>query len=155
MTLDGTTLGVSEKQKTVTGTFTSNKTWTLKATDERGATATKTASLYFLNGVYYGVSNLTTVTDSSGVLSTFRDTLTKSLRSGKLTSFSVSAGAGQYIYYLLPKRMGTCAFNVGGFDGGFSLIATAKLTNASGYTEDYYVYRSDNASLGQTEVKVS
>ena len=155
LTLDGEALNTTETKKTVTGTFTSNKTWTLKATDERGTTATKTATLSFLNGVYYGVSNLTTVTDSNGVLATFRDTLTKSLRSGKLTSFSVNAGAGQYIYYLLPKRMGTCAYNVGGFDGGFSLIATAKLTNASGYTEDYYIYRSVNSSLGQTTVTVS
>lgn len=155
LTLDGADVAPDVRQKTVTGTFTANKTWTLKATDEREATATKTTTLSFLNGIYYGVSNITTVANSNGVLTTFRDALTKSLRSSKLTSFDVNAGAGQYIYYCLPKRMGTCAFNVGGFDGGFSLVATANLTNASGYTEEYYIYRSDNASLGQTAVKVS
>lgn len=150
LTLDGTTLGVSEKQKTVTGTFTSNKTWTLKATDERGTTATKTAALSFFNGVYYGVAAEPASYDSAFILG-----LTKNLRSSKLSSFSVNAASSQYIYYCLPKRMGTCAFKVGGFDGGFSLVKTISFTNASGYTEDYYIYRSDNAGLGQTAVTVS
>lgn len=150
LTLDGTALGLSERQKTVTGAFTANKTWTLKATDERGATATKTVSLSFLNGVYYGVAALPSSYDSAFILK-----LTKNLRSSKLASFSANAASGQYIYYCLPKRMGTCAFNVGGFDGGFSLVDTISFTNASGYTEEYYVYRSDNAGLGQTAVAVS
>ena len=150
LTLDGATIGVVEHPKTVTGTFTSNKTWTLKATDERGAESTKTATLSFLNGVYYGVATQPSVYDSAFILG-----LTKNLRSSKLTSFSANAGSGQYIYYCLPKRMGTCAFKVGGFDGGFSLVKTIPFTNASGYTEDYYMYRSDNAGLGQTAVTVS
>ena len=29
------------------------------------------------------------------------------------------------------------------------------MTNASGYTEDYYVYRSTNAGLGSTTVTVA
>lgn len=155
LTLDGASIDASTTSKTVTDTFASNKTWTLVATDERGATSTKTATLSFLNGVYYGVSNLTEITDSNGVLATFRDALTKNLRSGKSTSFSANAGEGEYIYYLLPKRMGTCSFNVGGFDGGFNLINTVNLKNASGYTEEYYIYRSENVGLGQTTVKVA
>lgn len=158
LTFDGQTIDATAKSKTVTGTFTSNQTWTLEwtleATDERGAKSTKSATLSFLNGVYYGVSNLTTVTDANGVLASFRDSLTKNLRSGKLTSFSVNAGEGEYIYYLLPTQMGTCSFNVGGFDGGFNLIATTNLKNASGYTEEYYIYRSENVGLGQTTVNV-
>ena len=150
LTLDGETLGNSETSKTVTGSFTSNKTWTLKATDERGATSTQTASLSFYNGVYYGAAAVPSAYDSTFVL-----TLTKNLRSSKLTSFSANAASGQYIYYCLPKRMGTCAFKVGGFDGGFSLVKTISFTNASGYTEEYYIYRSDNAGLGQTAVTVS
>jgi hypothetical protein len=51
--------------------------------------------------------------------------------------------------------MGTRSFKVGGFDGGFTLYDTISFTNASGYTEEYYVYRSDNAGLGQTSVTVS
>lgn len=150
LTLDGAAVDVAATSKTVTGTFTAYKEWALKATDERGATSSKTASLSFLNGVYYGVSTEPAAYDSAFILG-----LTKNLRSSKLTSFSVKAGSGQYIYYCLPKRMGTCSFKVGGFDGGFSLVDTISFTNASGYAEDYYVYRSDNAGLGQTAVTVS
>ena len=126
-----------------------NKTFTLKATDERGAVATRTTSILFLNGVYYGVSAIPATLDSAFVL-----TLTKELRSNKKPSFTANAGAGQYIYYCLPKRFGTCAFTVGGFTGGFTLVDTIAFTNASGYTEDYYIYRSDNAALGSTSVTV-
>lgn len=150
LTLDGSALTVSTKTVNVTGAFTANKTWTLKATDERGATSTRTASLTFLNGVYYGAAAEPSAYNSAFVLG-----LTKSLRSGKLTAFSANAGSGQYIYYCLPTRMGTCSFKVGGFDGGFSLIDTIEFTNASGYSENYYIYRSDNVSLGQTSVSVS
>lgn len=130
--------------------ITSNTTWTLTATDERGATAEKTASLTFLNGVYYGVKAAPGEYDSAFILG-----LTKNLRSSKLTSISVNAGDGQYIYYCLPKRFGTCSFTVGGFSGGFSLVETIQFENASGYTEDYYIYKSDNAGLGSTKVTIA
>lgn len=126
-----------------------NKTWTLKATDDRDATATKTTSVSFVNGVYYGAAA------SGAVNSAFILGLTKTLRSNKLPSFTVNAGAGQYIYYCVPVRYGTCSFSVGGFSGGFSLVATTEFTNASGYAEDYYVYKSDNSGLGNTTVYVS
>lgn len=129
--------------------ITANKAWTLKAVDERGAEAVKTTGISFLNGVYYGAAAAPSAIDSSFILS-----LTKTLRSSKLSSFTVTAGAGQYIYYCVPKRFGTCSFTVGGFDGGFDLAATVSFTNGSGYTEDYYVYRSTHAGLGNTTVGV-
>ena len=133
--------------------ITENKTWKLKATDERDATAEKTATLSFLNGVYYGVSAAPSEYDSAFILG-----LTKTLRSSKLTSITVNAGAGQYIYYCLPKNgkgFGTCSFTVGGFTGGFSLVATIQFKNASGYTEEYYIYKSDNTGLGSTNVTIA
>lgn len=129
--------------------ITENTTFTLKATDERGTEATKTTSITFLNGVYYGVSAAPETLDSAFIL-----TLTKNLRSTKLPSFTVNAYAGEYIYYCVPKRFGACTFSVGGFVGGFMLADTVSFTNASGYTEDYYVYRSDYQDLGKTTVTV-
>ena len=129
--------------------ITTNTTFTLKATDERGTEATKTTSITFLNGVYYGVSAAPETLDSAFIL-----TLTKNLRSTNLPSFTVNAYAGEYIYYCVPKRFGACSFSVGGFIGGFMLADTVSFTNASGYTEDYYVYRSDYQDLGKTTVTV-
>ena len=127
-----------------------NTTFTLKVTDERGHSETKTATLSFMNGVYYGVSSIPETLDSA-----FIRTLTKTLRSNKLPSFTVNAGAGQYIWYCLPKAYGACSFTVGGFSGGFALVDTISYKNAYGHTEDYYVYRSDHESLGQTAVTVA
>lgn len=125
------------------------KSWELVATDDRGATAKKSTSISFLNGVYYGVSAEPETYDSAFILS-----LTKKLSSGKVSPIDVTSGAGQYIYYCVPVSMGTCSFNVGGFDGGFILIATVNFTNSKDYTTSYYIYRSDNSNLGTKTVTI-
>lgn len=151
LSLGSEALDVNDKSKTLTGlSIKSNNTWTLKATDERGAISTKEAKLTFYNGVYFGVTTQPSVYNDAFILG-----LSKALRSTKLPSFTVDAGAEQYIYYCVPSRFGECKFNVGGFDGGFAKIATFDFTNASGYTESYDIYKSDNANLGSTTVSVS
>ena len=129
----------------------STKTWEIAVADERGKTAQKQARLSFLNGVYYGAAAAPEAYDSAFILG-----LKKELRGSKLPSFTVTAGAGQYIFYCLPVRFGTCSFKVGGFDGGFSLATGEPVAfeNASGYTENYYIYKSTNANLGTTTVEV-
>lgn len=125
--------------------------WTLKAQDSEGASATKSVSVSFYNKVYYGAAS-----EPSSYNSDFIKSLSgQSLVGSKLSTFTVNAGAGKYIYYCLPTRYGQCSFSVGGFSGGFKLVDTISFTNASNYTENYYVYRSDNASLGNTTVNVS
>lgn len=146
VTLDGTAQSTETTGSTslTDQSITSNKSWTLTATDERGATATKTTSITFLNGIYYGAG----VTFDISALS-------KTLSNAKGRTITVDAGEGEYIWYVVPSRLGTCSFKVGGFDGGFSLLSTESVTNASGYAEEYYIYRSVNASLGSTTVVVS
>ena len=41
-----------------------------------------------------------------------------------------------------------------GFEGGFENPVNQTLTNASGYSETYRVYRSTNAGLGETTIEV-
>jgi hypothetical protein len=153
LTLDGETLDVSLRSKALTGlsiTKDNNKTWKLVATDERGAKSEKTTTISFCNGIYSGAKAAPASYNSAFVLG-----MTRSLQNSKLTSVTVTAGDGEYIFYCLPKRMGTCTFNVGGFEGGFELVATIPFTNASGYTEDYYIYKSVNENLGKTTVSIS
>lgn len=139
----------------ITWENTSGFKWTITAIGEREEVSSKqTAPITFLNGVYFGAAAQPASIDSAFVLS-----LTKKLASGKVTSFTANAGANQYIWYCLPVRspFGKCTFKVGGFEGGFAL-ATAEpieFENASGYTEAYYVYRSDESNLGNTTVGVS
>ncbi len=112
-------------------------------------TATSTYTLTFVNNVYYATSNNAAATVSQISAGT------TVLSNNKARSFTVTAGTGEYIYYSYPSRLGTASFTVGGFAGGFSLISTQSHINSAGYTEDYYVYRSDNSSLGSTTVTVS
>lgn len=146
--LDNEEVGTSAKSKAYTSqNITSNKTYTLVATD--GTTSsTRTTSISFLNGVYYGIGDATDPTD------TFIKGLTKNLATSKAKTFTVTAGSSKYIYYAFPARFGTPTFSVGGFEGGFALVKTFNYTNPSGYSESYVVYRSDNDNLGQTTVVV-
>lgn len=129
--------------------ITSNKTYTVIASDTRREVAA-TAQIKFYNGVYYGEKPAPQELDSA-----FIQTLPKTLRGDAKMTFFVDAPSGAYIWYACPVRYGTPNFNVGGFDGGFSLAATFDFTNPSGYTESYQVWRSDNTGLGKTTVKVS
>lgn len=150
LTLDDDSIDTSITSKALTALgLTANKTWTLKATDERNATSQKTTALNFYNGIYYGVA-LEASYDSAFILA-----LTKVLSGTKARTITVNAGANQYIYYCLPSRLGTPSFNVGGFDGGFTKVITISFTNSSGYTESYDIWKSDNANLGSITVKVS
>ena len=150
LTLDGKSIDVSTTSILLTGLgLKTNKTWKLKVTDERNYSHQRDTSLSFLNGIYYGVAAESTY-DSAFVLA-----LTKVLSNSKARTFTVNAGTGQYIYYCLPSRLGTPSFNVGGFDGGFKKMATISFTNSSGYSENYDIWKSDNANLGDTKVKVS
>lgn len=137
--------GVKTQEKT-SGTLTV----VLTVKDDRGASASGTASIQWLNGVYTGAAAAPATIDSA-----FIRTLTKTLQSYKARTFTVNAPAGQYIWYACPAGYGAPVFNVGGFDGGFSKVATFDFTNSSGYTDEYHVWRSDNAGLGSTTVKVS
>lgn len=151
LTLDNEAVDVTLKSKALTGLgVQADKTWTLKATDARNATSTKTTAVYFRNGRYWGIGTV----DATGVNDKFVQGLTKELASNNSKTFTVNAGTGQYIYYAHPASFGTPTFYVGGFEGGFDLIKTFDFTNASGFKESYKVWRSHNASLGSTSVTV-
>lgn len=136
------------REYSVSGTVDSYRKYVIEAGDGKN-TAEASTVINFLNGVYYGAAVPATY-NSAFILG-----LTKKLASSKSGSVNVTAGAGQYIYYCYPARFGTASFVVGGFTGGFELAGTVSFTNASGYTENYYVYKSEQAGLGALKVEVS
>lgn len=146
--LDGVMVGADEVSKALTGQgITSQRTFTLTATDERGAAATKSTSIYFRNYIFYGVMASDSEMTDAGMTRVLSDT--------KARTFNVNAGEGEYIVYALPARLGTCAFKVGGFDGGFEMLTdNLTITNEAEFAEAYRIYRSTNASLGNTTVEV-
>lgn len=151
LTLDGSALDVSLKTKTIeNAAIKQNKTFTLKATDDRNAVSQKSTSISFLNGVYHGAAVAPELIDSAFILK-----FTKTLQGGRGKTFTVNAASGESIFYIIPSRYGTPAFKVGGFDGGFTKTTTIQFTNSSGYTESYDVWKSDNTGLGNTTVVVA
>ncbi len=135
-------MSVTGNSKSFTS-VTTGMTYTLNVTDGH-TSASKSVSVSFANQIYYGAaSDLTTVTQLSKVLS-----------NTKARTITVDAGAGEYIVYAIPARLGDVSFFVGGFEGGFEDPVEQIITNESGYQEKYNVYRSTNANLGETTVEI-
>lgn len=152
LTLDGKEVDANLSSYTYSNlALGGTKTYKLIAVDERGKTATKTTTVYFYNGVYYGVVESGTQITSDVILG-----LTRKLQGAKAMTFTANAGSAQRIIYALPSSgYGTPNFNVGGFDGGFFKAGTILFKNASGYEEYYDIWLSDNLGLGSTTVKVT
>lgn len=123
-------------------------TFTLTAMDEKKHTAVAKSTIYFYNGIYFGVSDSTNI-DSKFILG-----LNKQLKDGVRGTYDVTAAKSQYIYFAIPATYATPHFYVGGLEGGFDIFKTIDFVNASGYTAPYVVYKSTNANLGQTIVEV-
>ena len=145
--LNNTALDVTLRETTFSG-VKADATYTLNATSTNNISKAKSGTVKFYNGIYYGKSSSTTYD------STLINSLTKVLSDSKARTITVNVGTGEYIYYCLPTRLGTPNFNVGGFDGGFDKVKTVSFTNSDGYTENYDIYKSNNANLGNTTIVV-
>ena len=146
-TLNNATLDATLREKTFSS-VNADVTYTLNATSTNNISKAKSGTVKFYNGIYYGKSSSTTYD------STLINSLIKVLSDSKARTITVNVGTGEYIYYCLPSRLGTPNFNVGGFDGGFDKVKTVSFTNSDGYTENYDIYKSNNANLGNTTIVV-
>ena len=143
-------LGADVRSKSYTGkSVQSNSIIKLTVTDERDAEVSRQVTIQFQPKVYYGVS-----ADPNALDSEMINALTGALASSRARTFSANAGTGEYIVYIIPSSFGTPTFNVGGFDGGFKKAKTIEHTNASGHKQNYDIWQSVNAALGQTSVTV-
>ena len=150
-TVNGTEQQVDTRKYAVPAYITSDTTYTLRVTDERGAVAEKSTTVSFLNGIYYGAL----YAQDSYTGTTIHALDNKKLAKSKVGTFNITAKDKQYAFFCYPKRMGAATFVVGGFTGGFELVAAVSFKNDSGYTEDYYIYKSEQAGLGSIKVEVS
>ena len=134
--------------------ITSDRTFTVSCTDAGSAnnepyTSTKSATVRFFNGIYFGASAEPSEYNSSFILTL----ASKRLQPTPAGSFTVAAGTNQYIYFACPASF-TPKFNVSGFVGGFEVAATITFVNAYGNTMAYTIYKSSNSGLGNTTVTV-
>jgi len=124
--------------------------WTLQVND--GTTVkTRNTSLVFYNGVFWGDAAIPGLLDSTWI----RNNLTKALQSGRGRNFTSNAGVGEYAWYAHRSALGNANFEAGGFPGGFEAPQVISFTNASGYVENYNVYRSTNPAIGPVDITVT
>jgi len=145
---------VGDRNKVVTlSNVAVNTVITLTADDvvaDDNAAITRTVTLQFLNKLYWGKGVIPGAVNSAFILALSNS----ELKSSRTKSFSIDASTGEYIWFALPEAYGLPSFLTNGFNGGFQLHSTISLTNASGHTENYRVYRTTNHSLGLTFVDV-
>ena len=123
------------------------KEFAVSAANESGKTVSSKARINFYNGIYYGAGAIPSNEDLSF--------LTKVLSGSRGRTFTATANEGEYLWYILPARLGECTFKVGGFEGGFEDLGSVPFENEHGYSEDYRIYKSVNSGLGKTTVEVS
>ena len=105
--------------------------------------------------VFYNLLNYGTTTKTDTYLEADIEGLaTQELSNDNTQTWdSITTGSGEYMLFAFPTRLGTPAFWVGGFEGGFESPETVSVTNSAGFTEDYYVWRSTNSNLGSSSVE--
>lgn len=137
-------IGEIENGETIQGlSFRSNKTFTLTVNYQE-ETFTRNASLSFLNRVYVFVSDVATLTGSELTAITAGE-----LRTNKNVSAVYDCTGGNYFYIAYPSRFGQYSdVRVGGFAFTDLTSYVIQVTNSSGYSETYNVYRSNNLLNG-------
>jgi hypothetical protein len=114
-----------------------------------------------INNIYWGELNVASTADGAAVYTEANVEGNYATQPGKVASNSISSrsmivncAAGEYVYIAYPSRLGLLTnIIIGGFEsiGDFWKDHTAgselAITNAGGYTENYYVYVSKNPSF--------
>lgn len=126
-----------------------NTQFTLSIIGDKAETSTATQQVKFMWKAYWGTASSTTLTNDQ-ILNNLQGQLTETAT----REITVNALTGQYIYYVVPASFGTPSFFVGGFEGGFNLVETKTVTNASGGSTSYNIYRTTNSGLGNTTVVI-
>lgn len=76
-------------------------------------------------------------------------TLTSENIQQRFGSFTLTAGAGQKVYFAIPKRLGTPTIVLDGFENTFAQPKFIAVTDdVTGFTEEYALYESKLEELG-------
>jgi hypothetical protein len=152
------------KDVTLTPTaFTSDGTYTkavygqsvtLTLTANKGAvTKVATSTFTWIQNVYWGKSSSAGPYNAAFITGLAHNALASSRATTLNMAGGDAPGVGEKIYYAFRSAYGTPTFYIGGFEGGFELIAAAvAVTNGHGVTENYDLWRSVQANLGDPTI---
>ena len=129
------TLGVYAWAFTGLG-LTSNKTWTLSASDGTSNPTANTSVLFYSKRYWEPLANSGPVVDADIIAMSGQE-----LSASRLCTKVFNCTGGRYIWFCYPAVLGLASFWVAGLEVTFNL-SVQSFTNASGFTTNYNVYRS-------------
>lgn len=119
--------------------------------DDGSGVETDSVSYAWRPRTYWGTAAATGSEDESFIKALGNS----ALDNNRQRQFTVTANAGEKIWYSYPASYGTATFFVGIFEGGFLPPQTINVTNTYGVTLSYYLYESAVPGLGTTTVTVT
>jgi len=135
-----------------------NETFTLTVTSGDNKTAISSTSFIFRNRIYWGVDVLPGVYDDNFI----KGLSNNAYDPDYLRQFTINAGVGQYIFFAVPKSYVNSPyidppyFFLGtSVPGGMEIASETVSYTYKNNTEEYIIYKSANANLGQTDVIIS
>lgn len=140
--------GVEAPYTDISGAVTSNTTYTATVGDGT-STSNGTASYSFLPGIYHGVDT-SVISTGAGIVSAFGSSVV--LASSRAVTYIFDAsvsGGNNYLYISYPTSFGAPASTLfNGFTFTDYATTTVSLTNASGFTQNYFILRTNNTYSG-------
>jgi len=132
----------------ISGAVSSNTTYTATVGDGT-STSTGAASYSFLPGIYHGVAN-SVINTGAGIIASFGSSVVLASSRAVTYTFDASVGGGSnYLYISYPTSFGTPSSTIfNGFTFTDYTTTTVSLTNASGYTQNYYILRTNPTYSG-------
>ena len=149
--LDGVTLDVSARSKTIPGQFSTTQKFVVEVIDEKGKKDAESTTISFLNGVYYGALDANATIDSDAI-----NSMSKRLQTGITGAFNMTATAGQKLTFAAPVSYGEpTKFTSGGLDYTWDKVMTNfNHKNQSEHTEPYNVWQNSEITVGTFSVTV-
>lgn len=143
-TFNSTNIVNSTRSKTISG-INSNTTINIVGTNKYNQTTSKNTQITFDYKVFYGVFDENVHIDTMKVAYNYL---------GKLQQFTQNAGNNEYLYFACPSDWYP-RFFVGGFEGGFEVVASNEEYKHNNETTAYTIYKSVQANLGKTIVDIT
>lgn len=119
-------------------------TYTITVSDGRNTSSSST-DILFKQYLYWGVSADTSLDNQEIII------FSKEFETTDTNTVTFDCSGGKYFYIISPKKYSDdIIFKINGFYFSDMIETEIELTNASGYTSEYIIYRSNNIQTGSS-----
>lgn len=154
-TLTDCSPGADARDVAITDIIDDDKTYVLTVEDSEGNTDTKELSFHFGKNIYWGSAK--PPEDNSGFTSEFAIALGNKRFAEEIQgTYDFTIRSGEYGYIIYPFSFSVISkMMIEYYDMEAKYVTTMMLTNESGFTYGYYIYRiTDQTGLGNITLRV-